>query len=284
MKKKIKSIILIVVGAMIAFYPWISNYMNDRMEKSKVEAYKEDYKNLSEERKKALLREARAYNVALFEKNVRLGDPFGTKSEEEVPPFIYNNLLRVNSSGVMAEIRIPCIDVDLPVYHGTSKSVLERGVGHFRGSSLPVGGETTHAVLTGHTGLNRAKLFTDLTQLEDGDLFFIETCGEKLAYKVDQIKVVLPDKTEDLQIVKGKDYVTLVTCTPYGVNSHRLLVRGERTEYIEGMEDNIERKPASESQWMNAYRDGIFIGIIILLFLLNITRIYKIIKYRKSIK
>ena len=284
MKKKIKSIILIVVGALIAFYPWISNYMNDRMEKSKVEAYKEDYKNLSEERKKALLREARAYNVALFEKNVRLGDPFGTKSEEEVPPFIYNNLLRVNSSGVMAEIRIPCIDVDLPVYHGTSKSVLERGVGHFRGSSLPVGGETTHAVLTGHTGLNRAKLFTDLTQLEDGDLFFIETCGEKLAYKVDQIKVVLPDKTEDLQIVKGKDYVTLVTCTPYGVNSHRLLVRGERTEYIEGMEDNIERKPASESQWMNAYRDGIFIGIIILLFLLNITRIYKIIKYRKSIK
>jgi len=284
MKKKIKSIILIVVGALVAFYPWISNYMNDRMEKSKVEAYKEDYKNLSEERKKALLREARAYNVALFEKNVRLGDPFGTKSEEEVPPFIYNNLLRVNSSGVMAEIRIPCIDVDLPVYHGTSKSVLERGVGHFRGSSLPVGGETTHAVLTGHTGLNRAKLFTDLTQLEDGDLFFIETCGEKLAYKVNQIKVVLPDKTEDLQIVKGKDYVTLVTCTPYGVNSHRLLVRGERTEYIEGMEDNIERKPASASQWMNAYRDGIFIGIIILLFLLNITRIYKIIKYRKSIK
>ena len=284
MKKKIKSIILILVGAMIAFYPWISNYMNDRMEKSKVESYKEDYNNLSEERKKELLREARAYNVALFEKNVRLGDPFGSKSEEEVPPFIYNNLLRVNSSGVMAEIRIPCIDVDLPVYHGTSKSVLERGVGHFRGSSLPVGGETTHAVLTGHTGLNRAKLFTDLTQLEDGDLFFIETCGEKLAYKVDQIKVVLPDKTEDLQIVKGKDYVTLVTCTPYGVNSHRLLVRGERTEYIEGMEDNIERKPASASQWMNAYRDGIFIGIIILLFLLNITRIYKIIKYRKSIK
>ena len=152
---------------------------------------------------------------------------------------VYNNILNLDQSGVMGYLEIPCISVDLPIYHGTDAEILERGVGHLAASSIPIGGKSTHSVLTGHTGLSSAKLFTDLTEMKKGDLFFINVLGQTLAYKVDQISVVRPKDTRKLRIVDGKDYVTLVTCTPYGVNSHRLLVRGTRVPY-NGEEDATE--------------------------------------------
>ena len=156
----------------------------------------------------------------------------------------------MTDDGVMGFIKIPCIDVSLPIYHGTSEAVLEIGAGHLQGTSLPIGGESTHSVITGHTGLSSAKLFTDLTELEEGDMFFLNVMGEKLAYKIDQITKVLPEEISNLKIENGKDYCTLVTCTPYGVNTHRLLVRGERTDYVEATEDqsNFEVKK-TKSQW-----------------------------------
>ena len=198
----------------------------------------------------------------------------------ELEPYTYNKLLAVGSSGVMGTINIPSINVMLPIYHGTSDDVLKKGVGHLKGTSLPVGGTSTHAVLTGHTGLSSAKLFTDLVQLEKGDIFVISVCGQKIAYKVFRTDVVLPKDTKSLRIYEGKDYVTLITCTPYGINSHRLLVRGERTEYKEGMEDQVKKHPVSQSQWMKAYRTAIMIGLAVVSMLIAIS---KIIKKRKKV-
>ena len=144
----------------------------------------------------------------------------------------------------MGTISIPAIGVKLPIYHGTSEKILEKGIGHLEGTSLPIGGENTHTVLTGHTGLSNAKLFTDLTELEKGEVFFLNILGEQLVYQVDQIQKVLPSNLEELYIKKGKDYCTLVTCTPYGVNTHRLLVRGTRIQHGEDFIDsqNIKKK------------------------------------------
>lgn len=165
----------------------------------------------------AMLKKAQDYNKALSE-----GD------EESVAS--YDELLAVTDA--IGYLEIPKINVYMPIYHGIDTEVLERGIGHMPDTSLPVGGISTHCVLSGHTGLPAAKILTDLDQMKEGDLFYIHVLNETLAYKVDQIKVVLPEETDDIRIVPGKDYVTLLTCTPYGVNSHRLLVRGERTEYV----------------------------------------------------
>ena len=140
----------------------------------------------------------------------------------------------------MGSIEIPKIKVILAIYHGLGTDVLEKGVGHVEGTSLPIGGESTHAVLAGHRGLPSAKIFTDLDQMEKGDIFLIHVLGKTLAYKVDQIKTVLPEESSELDIIPGEDHVTLVTCTPYGVNTHRLLIRGIRTEYVEKEEEAVE--------------------------------------------
>ena len=141
----------------------------------------------------------------------------------------YKELLNID--GIMGYVEIPAIDVKLSIFHGTSDATLQKGIGHLEGSSLPIGGSGTHAILTGHTGLSKAKFFTDLVELKEGDRFYLRILDKTLAYLVDQIKVVEPENTKDLQSISEKDYVTLLTCTPYGVNSHRLLVRGVRTEY-----------------------------------------------------
>ena len=145
----------------------------------------------------------------------------------------YDGVLDPNGDGLMGSIEIPKIKAKLAIYHGLSKTVLEKGVGHVEGTSLPIGGKSTHAVLAAHRGLPNAKLFTDLDQMEKGDIFILHILGKHLAYRVDQIKTVLPDETSELDIVEGEDHVTLVTCTPYAVNTHRLLVRGVRTKYVE---------------------------------------------------
>ena len=166
---------------------------------------------------------------------------------------------------MMCYLEIPCINVNLPVFHGTAASTLERGIGHLEGSSLPVGGKSTHAVLTGHTGLNNAKLFTDLTEVKEGDLFFLHTLGKTLAYRVINIEVVLPEETQDLLIQSGRDLATLVTCTPYGVNSHRLFVTGIRTKYTPEEKENAKDDRSKDSQWMNEYKKAAIIGLAIAL-------------------
>jgi len=167
-----------------------------------------------------------------------LTDPFEANADQ-TSSGAYHSILNIRGDGMMGYIRIPAISVKLPIYHGTGEDILEKGVGHLEQTSFPIGGESTHTVLSAHTGSPAAELFTNLDKLEKGDLFYLEVLGETLAYRVDQIKVVEPTDIDSLMIESSKDYATLVTCTPYGINSHRLLVRGERTEYIEEQDQNV---------------------------------------------
>lgn len=232
---------------------------------STIESYKKQSKTYDQKQKEKALKEAKKYNQDLTRSAVQLTDPFKAKKSDG-ETMVYNNILNLDQSGVMGYLEIPCISVNLPIYHGTDAEILERGVGHLAASSLPIGGKSTHSVLTGHTGLSSAKLFTDLTEMKKGDIFFIYVLDQTLAYKVDQISVVKPENTEKLQIVDGKDYVTLVTCTPYGVNDHRLLVRGVRTKYVKNQKNKI-RPRNKGSQWMSTYKRAIAIGLAIVIAL-----------------
>ena len=184
---------------------------------------------------------AREYNARLADNQGVIGDGFSEDDERDEE---YESLLNPYETGMMGYIQIPKIDVELPIYHGTKESVLQVGIGHLKNTSLPVGGDATHAVLTGHRGLPSRMLFTDLDQMKNGDIFYIKILGENFAYEVDQIQTVLPEETEGLQIVEGQDSITLITCTPYGVNTHRLLVRGHRVPYEEAIQmepDEVDR-------------------------------------------
>lgn len=229
-----KQIVLIVLaalvfltGAALLIYPAFSQWYNARGQSDVIADYGEQVDGLDDEAVEREIRRARQYNRDLTD-TVAQSDPF--KTEGTVDTSEYDTLLQATREGVMANIEIPSIDVYLPIYHGVSSGVLEKGVGHLPETSLPVGGESTHCVLAGHSGMSNARLFTDLPKLKQGDVFYIHVYNRTLTYTVDQIKTVLPTDTSDLNIMSGQDYVTLVTCTPYGVNSHRLLVRGTRTE------------------------------------------------------
>ena len=265
MVKKILVTLFIGASLVMMFYPWISNFVNQHQADITVDNYKKKEKSLSEEQKEEMWKKAQMYNADLVKNQVELTDPFVESKSAIKSGLIYNNLLNIDKSGMMCYLEIPCINVNLPVFHGTAASTLERGIGHLEGSSLPVGGKSTHAVLTGHTGLNNAKLFTDLTEVKEGDLFFLHTLGKDLAYRVIEIEVVLPEETQDLLIRKGKDLVTLITCTPYGVNSHRLFVTGIRTKYTPEEKENAKDDRSKDSQWMNAYKKAAIIGLAIAL-------------------
>ena len=212
----------------VLFYPTISDYLSKVNSSHAISSYEEEVVGMTEEERQQMLKEARAYNESL-KGGTLLEDPF---SEESKGSEQYQKLLSVSHNGLMGSIRIPRLKIELPVYHTTVESVLQKGVGHMEGTSIPIGGESTHAVLTGHRGIPRSELFTDLDLLRIGDVFYLRVLDQKLAYKVDQIKTVEPHETEDIQIVPGEDYVTLVTCTPYSVNTHLLLVRGTRIDYV----------------------------------------------------
>lgn len=263
MVKKIIVTLFIGASLVMMFYPWISNFVNQHQADITVDNYKKKEKSLSEEQKEEMWKKAQMYNADLAKNQVELTDPFVESKSAIKSGLIYNNLLNIDKSGMMCYLEIPCINVNLPVFHGTAASTLERGIGHLEGSSLPVGGKSTHAVLTGHTGLNNAKLFTDLTEVKEGDLFFLHTLGKDLAYRVIETEVVLPEETQDLLIRKGKDLVTLITCTPYGVNSHRLFVTGIRTKYTPEEKENAKDDRSKDSQWMNAYKKAAIIGLAI---------------------
>lgn len=265
MVKKILVTLFIGASIVMMFYPWISNFVNQHQADITVDNYKKKEKSLSEEQKEEMWKKAQMYNADLAKNQVELTDPFVESKSAIKSGLIYNNLLNIDKSGMMCYLEIPCINVNLPVFHGTAASTLERGIGHLEGSSLPVGGKSTHAVLTGHTGLNNAKLFTDLTEVKEGDLFFLHTLGKDLAYRIIGTEVVLPEETQDLLIRKGKDLVTLITCTPYGVNSHRLFVTGIRTKYTPEEKENAKDDRSKDSQWMNEYKKAAIIGLAIAL-------------------
>ena len=226
MKRKLSTVLLILVffaGLSLLLYPSLSDYWNSFHASQAVATYSEEVRNLNADKYDRLIGEAREYNAAL---PGRYKAFFLSESDRST----YNALLDVNGTGVMGYIEIPTIQISLPIYHGTEDEVLQIAVGHLDWSSLPVGGEGTHCVLSGHRGLPSAKLFTNLDKLVAGDKFVIRVLDEVMTYEVDQILIVEPNDLSALAIEKGKDLCTLVTCTPYGVNSHRLLVRGHRVE------------------------------------------------------
>lgn len=280
MVKKILVTLFISASLVMMFYPWISNFVNQHQADITVDNYKKKEKSLSEEQKEEMWKKAQMYNADLAQNQVELTDPFVESKSAIKSGLIYNNLLNIDKSGMMCYLEIPCINVNLPVFHGTAASTLERGIGHLEGSSLPVGGKSTHAVLTGHTGLNNAKLFTDLTEVKEGDLFFLHTLGKDLAYRVIGTEVVLPEETQDLLIRKGKDLVTLITCTPYGVNSHRLFVTGIRTKYTPEEKENAKDDRSKDSQWMNAYKKAAIIGLAIAIAMIVLLKGFSEVKER----
>lgn len=280
MRQKIIPILIILFGFALLSYPFISNYMFEKSAGSTIKSYEKQAKTYDQKQKEQAFRKAEEYNKDLIKSVVQLTDPFKVKKSNG-ETLIYNNILNIDHSGVMGYLEIPCISVNLPIYHGTDAEILERGVGHLAASSIPVGGKSTHSVLTGHTGLSSAKLFTDLTEMKKEDLFFIHVLDRTLAYKVDQISVVRPEDTRKLQIVKGKNYVTLVTCTPYGVNDHRLLVRGVRTKYVKKQRSSI-RPRNQDSQWMRTYKKAIAIGLMIVTALILLGKVFQKLHRKKT--
>lgn len=283
MRKKIIAVIIVLIGLGLLCYPWISNYLFENSVDSTVQVYEKSVEEIDAEELEAMLEEAREYNRNLESSaRVQLTDPF-IAAEEEKQDSSYDSILNLNGDGMICSIEIPKINVSLPVYHSTASDVLDRGAGHLEGSSFPVGGTDTHAVISAHTGLNRAKMFTDLVDLEEGDLFFIKILNETLAYRVCDINVVLPNDTSLLQIQEGRDLVSLVTCTPYGQNTHRLIVTGERTEYTEEIEEEARSQTSdATSQWMDEYRKALIIGLLIILITVIVSRVSRKMKERKK--
>ncbi len=222
-------VLLIIIGLGALLYPFISTLWNDYRNRQLLSSYTDEVQGLSSDQVKKIWQDALAYNAQHRENNPV--DPFSVEKEEYIKTHPYDDLLNPNGDGVMGEIEIPKIAVSLPIFHGTGQKELERGCGHLMGTSLPTGGKGNHAVLSAHRGLPGAKLFTDLDQVKEGDCFYLHILDQVLAYQVDQILTVLPEDSSALAIDPDQDLVTLITCTPYGVNTHRLLVRGHRIPY-----------------------------------------------------
>lgn len=259
-------ILAFLLALLITLYPIISNYVNERYASEIHTAYEEiiqqaDNSALLEAKKQAI-----AYNETITPGTA--GEAYSQAALMDASED-YESLLNIAGNGTMGYVEIPKISVNLPIYHGTGNDSLERGVGHLLGSSLPVGGESTHAILTGHSGMATQKMFTDLEQLSVGDVFYLHILDETLAYQVDSIKTVLPYDTSLLGIVSGKDYCTLVTCTPYGVNTHRLLVRGTRIPYekAEVIVEETAQEEQPRSSWEEKYLLGLFLGVLAVLIL-----------------
>ena len=266
MKKKTSNLITIFLflvlfaGLSLLLYPTVSDYWNSFHQSRAIASYAEQVAEMDNDTYEQLWAEAQAYNTSLLEKPSR----YQMTDEEREE---YESLLNVSGNGIIGYIEIPAINCALPIYHGTDDAVLQIAVGHIEGTSLPVGGESTHCVLSGHRGLPSAKLFSDLDKLAEGDIFLIRILGETLTYEVDQTRIVLPHEIQDLEIEEGKDYCTLVTCTPYGINSHRLLVRGHR---IENQEEAQSVRVTADAMQIEPLLVAPAVAIPILLFLLII--------------
>ena len=263
-KKHISTIIIALIflaGLGFLLYPTVSKLWNRAHQSRAIATYTKQVEKLDDSQNKEMLKAARKYNKSLLKKS----DHWKLSKKDKKK---YESLLDVSGTGIMGYIEVPKIDCSLPIYHGTDEGALQIAIGHLEGSSLPVGGKSTHCVLSGHRGLPSARLFTDLDQMEEGDIFILNILGRKLAYEVDQIKVVLPEEMSDLEIEEGKDLCTLVTCTPYGINTHRLLVRGHRTKYVEKKVEEEQKKVQTKKtdiRLMIAGGTGVLILLIIII-------------------
>ncbi|WP_035884921.1 class C sortase [Kandleria vitulina] len=250
--------LMIFVGLCVMFYPVVSDMWNTYRNNLLISDYKKDVNDLSKKKADKIWNDAITYNKN-HRQNFIKEDVFTNLRKRSKSQ--YDSYLNISSNGIMGTIVIPKINVEIPIYHGTGEKELQTGVGHMEGTSLPVGGTSSHCVLSAHRGLPSAKLFTDLDKMKEGDMFFLHVLDKTLAYKVDAIFTVKPDETQNLSLVKGKDYVTLLTCTPYGVNTHRLLVRGIRTPYNKTQDQNVSI--------LKDYRVWILIATIIVLIIVN---------------
>ena len=289
MKRKFLLILAAVFGFIlslgIALYPMVSSIYNEQHQSKIHTQFLQQVENTDDSKLQQALAYAYAYNDALasgvlsesFTEEALLG-----ASEN------YDAQLNVTGRGIMGYVSVPKINVTLPIYHGTDSGTLERGIGHLLGTSLPVGGDSTHSVLTAHSGMASQRMFSDLPQLKEGDVFFLEVLNETLAYQVDQIKTVLPHDTTYLGIEPEKDLCTLITCTPFGVNTHRLLVRGHRIPYEEAetiVQQQEQAKVSTGSTWQNEYVKGIVIGLgIVLVFLIIFLIIWLLRRCRREKK
>ena len=260
-------VLCILLAVAFSVYPLVSNYLAEKNKSLVRTAYTETVEEMDDTNIQIMLKEAQEYNATLAPGTISMD---GTCSRDALLAAAedYYDLLTVNEAGIMGYVEIPKIEVYLPIYHGTEEDVLSIGVGHLLGSTLPVGGDSTHTVLTGHSGLATEKMFSDLDQLTEGDVFYLHVLEEVLAYEVDEIHVVLPEDTSHLGITKGEDYCTLITCTPFGVNTHRLLVRGTRIEYIPEeetpeAESEINEVEPVRSTWQEQYIKGVLIALIV---------------------
>lgn len=281
MKKRHKNLVstlvlllIFLVGLSLLLYPTVSDYWNSLHQSRAIASYAEQVGTLDNDTYDQLLAQARAYNATLPGKTDRF-----RLSDEELAA--YNATLNVPGTNVIGYIQIDKINVYLPIYHGTDEATLQVGVGHIEGSSLPVGGADTHCVLSGHRGLPSAKLFTDLDQLAEGDTFVLYVLDETLTYQVDQIRIVEPQELSDLAIEEGQDYCTLVTCTPYGINTHRLLVRGHRVANAEETASDV--RVSADAMQIDTTAVAPLVAVPLLLLLL-LGMLFKTRKHRRSHK
>lgn len=262
MKKHSSTIILIlvfVVGLSLLLYPTVANWWNKRHASVAIGSYTSSVASAENKVLDDLWLNAQVYNSEI----AKVGNSFSWRSEEQMAE--YNRQMSIDGSTMMGVLEIPKLDVSLPIYHGTEENVLSSGIGHLEGTSLPVGGASTHAVLSGHRGLPSARLLTDLDKMNLEDLFYMEIFGETLAYEVDQILIILPEDVSALKIIPGEDLCTLITCTPYGINSHRLLVRGHR---VDAESEEIHYRVVADAIQMEPRIIAPFVAAPILLVLL----------------
>lgn len=261
------SILVFLTALGITLYPIISNYVNQKYASKIYTEYEEMIQNVDDTSLKDARRLAEQYNNALAPVSAYEQESLSEASQN------YDALLNMGGNGIMGYVEIPSIQVNLPIYHGTDSETLERGIGHLLGSSLPIGGASTHSVLSGHSGLAGQKMFTDLLQVKEGDVFYLHALGETLAYQVVSLNTVLPYDTSLLGITPDADLCTLITCTPLAVNTHRLLVTGERIPYESAQEIQAEMQQETtevESAWEQEYLHGLYIALAIVLLLMII--------------
>ena len=277
------AVLLLAAGLLIFNYPTISTLYNQLHQGTVMAEYDENLAKMEQEELDAYKQEAVEYNERLAGSGAVLQDAF-TQGNSSADPE-YDGILDMEESGVMGAIEIPGINVYLPIYHGTSADVLNIGVGHLKGTSFPVGGESTHSVLTGHRGLPTAELFTNLDQVKEGDVFYIHILKETLAYQVYAIETVLPEQVDSLGIEQGRDLVTLVTCTPYGINSHRLLIHAERTDYDETQGDQTKTMNETLWQWLLSQKTFLLsVGIVLIALIYGIIRLIRRIRHNSRKK
>ncbi len=278
----ILTIVILIVGIYFTIYPYLYNAYFENYHSKVTDSYAVEAEKITDEQAAEIKAKVNEYNQSIARESVVLTDPFDPDILKSRDANEYAELLKIDVSDAIAVLTVPKIDVNLPVDYGTDEKTLAKELGVLEGTSLPIGGESTHCVITGHTGLPNAKLFTDLTELSEGDIFYLQVLKDTLAYQIDNITIVEPEDTELLKITNGQDYVTLLTCYPYGINSHRLLVRGTRVPYDYALEQEaaMENQGTSSSQWNREYIKSV--AICVVAYGLIFAVIFFVVKIRKK--